>query len=74
MRNIEVAAVDDRLFAVKLGKVRAQSVLELHAVVDSFKFILRIRHIAAYKVKIFILAGDNASLIKVSTVYAVFDR
>ena len=71
MSHIQIAAVDYRLFLIKFTEISPHIVLKLHAVINTLQAVLRIRNIAAYEVKIFIFAGDNTSLIHVSSVDAV---
>ena len=65
VRDVQIAAEDDRLLGVELLQVAAQVVLPLHAVVDARQLVLGVGHIEVHKVKIRVFQRDGAPLVVV---------
>ena len=62
MRDVHVAADDDRLFLVQLLEVRAERVLERHAEIDAHELALGVRRIDRDEVELRVFRADHAAL------------
>ena len=61
MRDIQVAAKDDRLR--ETAEIGAHVILPAHAIVQAFEAVLRVRDIGAHEEQIRIFQGDHAPLV-----------
>ena len=65
MRDVQIAAVNDRLFRVQPQQIRAQCVFPLHAVWKALEAVLRIGRIAADEIEFRVLRRDEPTFVVV---------
>ena len=65
MRDVQIAAVNDRLFRVQPQQIRAQRVFPLHAVWKALEAVLRIGRIAADEIEFRVLRRDEPTFVVV---------
>ena len=65
MRDVHVAADDDRLCFVQLFDIGAEIVLPLHPVVQPLEAVLRIGHIDRDEIKVVVFRRDDPTLVVV---------
>lgn len=65
VRDIEVAADDDRLLRIQSHEVRAERILPLHAVSEALEAALRVRRVDRHEVAVGELQCDHTALVVV---------
>ena len=65
MRDIHIAAHDDRLLRIQLYQILAEGILPRHAVIQTLEFILRVGRIHGNEVEFAVVGGDDTALVVV---------
>ena len=65
MRDIHIAAHDDRLLRIQLYQILAEGILPRHAVIQALEFILRVGRIHGNEVEFAVIGGDDTALVVV---------
>ena len=65
MRDIHIAAHDDRLFLIQSAQVLAEGILPRHAVIQTLQLILRVGRIHGNEVEFAVVGGDDTTLVVV---------